>query len=103
VQLKAEERRVRVITSESMKTAIALLRIIKDEKAVADFGIYSVDTKDPSNIIFYLRNGIEIRIGSDNFKNRIEVLAKTLKDPRLIMDRIKYIDLRFGDAVIGPR
>lgn len=103
VQLKAEERRVKVITSENMKTAIALLRIIKDEKAVADFGIYSVDTKDPSNVIFYLRNGIEIRIGSDNFKNRIEVLAKTLKDPRLIMDRIKYIDLRFGDAVIGPR
>jgi len=70
---------------------------------VADYGVDNVDTKDLSNISFYLRNGIEIRIGGENFKERIMVLAKTLKDPRLMMDRIKYIDLRFGDAVIGPR
>jgi len=103
VQLKANERKNKAIVSKNLKTAIDLLRIIKDVKAVADYGIDSVNTKDPENISFYLRNGIEVRMGSEDFKGRVMVLAKTLKDPRLIMDRIKYIDLRFGDAVIGPR
>ncbi|MDD5428663.1 MAG: cell division protein FtsQ/DivIB [Candidatus Omnitrophica bacterium] len=103
VQLRPDERRAKVIKSKNMKIAIDLLRNIKDVKAVADYGVDSVNAKDTANITFYLRNGIEIRIGSDNFKERIIVLAKTLKDPRMIMGRIKYIDLRFGDAVIGPR
>ena len=76
---------------------------VKDFKAIADYGVETVDTRDLGNITFSLRNGIEIRVGSENFKERLVVLAETLKDPRLAMDRIKYIDLRFGDAVIGPR
>ncbi len=103
VQLKANERRGRQVSSNNLKIAIDLLRNIKDVKLVADYGVDNVDVRDLENISFYLRNGIEVRIGSGNFKDRIAVLGKTLKDPRLIMDRIKYIDLRFGDAVIGPR
>ena len=103
VQMRPDERKAKVITSERLKAAIGLLRDIKDIKPIADYGIERVDVKDLSNISFYLRNGIEVRIGSENFKERLMVLAKTLRDPRMIMDRIKYIDLRFGDAVIGPR
>jgi cell division septal protein FtsQ len=103
VQIKPGERRTKIITSRNLKVAISLLRSIKDIRTVADFGVESVDARDLRNISFYLRNGIEVRIGSENFKERLDVLAKTLKDPRMIMDRIKYIDLRFGDAVIGPR
>jgi cell division septal protein FtsQ len=103
VQIRPNERKAKVITSKNLKAAIDLLRIIKDIRPIVDYGVESVDVKDLSNISFYLRNGVEIRIGSDNFRQRLAVLAKTLKDPRLIVERIKYIDLRFGDAVIGPR
>ena len=103
VQIRPEDRKAKLITSKNLKVAIGLLRNIKDMKVITDYGIDSVDTRDLSNISFYLRNGIEIRIGSENFGERLTVLAKTLKDPRMLMDRIKYIDLRFGDAVIGPR
>ena len=103
VQIRPDERRTKLIVSRNLKAAIDLLRNIKDVKGVADYGVEAVDVKDLSNISFYLRNGIEVRIGSENFKGRLTALAKTLKDPRLIMERIKYIDLRFGDAVIGPR
>ncbi len=103
VQIRPDERRTKIISSKNLKSAIGLLRYIKDIKAVSDYGVDSVDARDLSNLSFYLRNGIEVRIGSDNFKERLMVLAKTLKDPRMMLDRIKYIDLRFGDAVIGPR
>ncbi|MFA5144054.1 MAG: cell division protein FtsQ/DivIB [Candidatus Omnitrophota bacterium] len=103
VQVRPDERRTKVITSKNLKAAIGLLRSIKDIRVIADCGIEKVDVGDLGNITFVLRNGVEIRIGSENFKERLAALAETLKDPRLAMDRIKYIDMRFGDAVIGPR
>jgi len=103
VKIGYEDRRTRVVRSKNLKTAIDLLRNIKDFKVIADYGIDKVDARDLNNISFYLKNGVEVRVGGDNFRERLLVLAKTLRDPRLMMDRIKYVDLRFGDAVIGPR
>ncbi len=103
VQVRPDERKAKIIKSINLKAAIDLLRNVKGIKTIADYGIESVDTRDLSNISFYLKNGIEIRVGSENFKDRLIMLAKTLRDPRLVMERIKYIDLRFGDAIIGPR
>ena len=103
VQVGQEARKAKAITSKNLKVAIELLRSLKGIRSITDYGIDSVDVRDLSNISFYLKNGIEIRMGSENFKDRLIVLAKTLRDPRMVMDRIKYIDLRFGDAIIGPR
>ena len=103
VQIRPEERKSKVMISRNFKAAIELLRNLKGIRSITDYGIESVDVRDLSNISFYLKNGIEIRMGSENFKDRLIVLAKTLRDPRMVMDRIKYIDLRFGDAIIGPR
>jgi cell division septal protein FtsQ len=103
VRVRPEDRKKNIITSRNLKAAINLLRNIKDIKPITDYGVDKVDAGNLNNIIFYLRNGIEVRMGSDDFGQRLEVLAKTLKDPRMMMGRIKYIDLRFGDAVIGPR
>ena len=103
VQIRPEERRTKIVKSKNLKIATDLLRNIKDFKVIADYGIDKVDARDLSNILFYLKNGVEVRVGSDSFRERLLVLAKTIRDPRLIMERIKYIDLRFGDAVIGPR
>ena len=103
VQVRPEDRKAKMIASKNLKAAIELLRNLKGIRSITDFGIDLVDVRDPGNIVFFLKNGIEIRMGSENFKERLIVLAKTLRDPRMIMDRIKYIDLRFGDAIIGPR
>lgn len=103
VQVRPDDRKVKVIMSGNLKAAINLLRNIKDIRPIVSHGIETVDVRDLNNIVFYLKNGIEIRLGTGNFKDKLTVLAKTLMDPRLIMERIKYIDLRFGDAIIGPR
>ena len=103
IQVRADELKSKLIVSKNLKVAIELLRSFKGIRSITDYGIESVDVHDLSNISFYLKNGIEIRMGSENFKDRLVVLDKTLRDPRMIMERIKYIDLRFGDAIIGPR
>jgi hypothetical protein len=52
---------------------------------------------------FYFASGLEVKIGCENLKARIRLLENTLRDPRLMADRIRYIDVRFENAVIGPK
>lgn len=79
-----------------------LLRELKKAKFLKNYGANRIDAGDLENLSFYLASGVEVRIGPENFKDRLETLSRTLKDPRLVMDKIKYIDLRFKDVVIGP-
>ena len=90
-------------TSRNLRLAMDLLREIRQAKFMAGLGVISINAADPRNMSFFLKNGLEVKIGSENFKDRLDVLARTLKDPTLIIDRIKYIDVRFEDVVIGPK
>lgn len=89
--------------ARSLKLALDLLKEIKKARFMAGYGLEKIDAGDVENMSFYLKNGIEIRIGSENFKERLDLLGNTLRDPRLVMDMIKYIDVRFKDATIGPK
>lgn len=90
-------------SSRNLKLAMDLLREIRQSRPISGYGVVSVNASDPRSMSFYLKSGLEVRIGSENFRERLEVLARTLKDPRLIIDRIKYIDVRFEDVAIGPK
>lgn len=90
-------------TSRNLRLAMDLLREIRQAKFMVPLGVISINAADPRNMSFFLKNGLEVRIGSENFKDRLDVLARTLKDPRLIIDRIRYIDVRFEDVAIGPK
>lgn len=84
--------------------ALSLLKDIKSAKFMSAYGVTAISTQDPKNMSFYMKNGIEVRIGAENFKDRLVMLGRTLRDPRLVMNKIKYIDVRFKDEVaIGPR
>lgn len=101
VSARYDERRQR--PSRNLNLALGLLREIKKSRPVSGYGVVTIDAKDPGSLSFYLRNGIEVRMGCENFGQRIQILEDTLKDPRLALDRIKYIDVRFKDVIIGPK
>ena len=103
VYIKYEERRGKKSVSKNLKLALELLSEIKKSNIIERYGVSAIDAKDLRNISLYLKNGLEIRMGSENFKERLETLKSTLKDPRLAVDKIKYIDLRFENVVIGPK
>ncbi|MBN1527226.1 MAG: cell division protein FtsQ/DivIB [Candidatus Omnitrophica bacterium] len=88
---------------KGLKLALDLLKEINKAKFLAAYGLTSISAGDARNLSFYLKNGVEVRIGYERFKDRLALLKKVLKDPRLLLDKIKYIDLRFGDVAIGPR
>ena len=86
-----------------MSLAIELLNRIKKSKFLSGYSANTIDAGDVRNILLYLKNGVEVRMGGEDFEDRLDVLQKTLRDTRLVMDKIKYIDVRFKDVVIGPK
>ena len=89
--------------SRNLGLSIELLKKIKKSRFLSSWSANTIDAGDAKNLILYLKGGAEVRIGAEDYTNRLKSLEKTLRDTRLVMDRIKYIDLRFKDVVIGPK
>jgi len=89
--------------SRNLALAIELLSQIRQARFMAQYGVSVINAADPRSMSFYMKNGLEVKIGSEDFEDRLEALARTLKDPRLVLDKIKYIDVRFEDVIIGPK
>ncbi|MBI4974285.1 MAG: hypothetical protein HZC19_00460 [Candidatus Omnitrophica bacterium] len=93
----------RIVQTKNLKTALDLLREMKKARFLSEHDVARIDVGDIADTAFYLKNGLEIRIGYEDLKERLTILRVMLKDPRLVVDKIEYIDLRFKDAVIGPK
>lgn len=103
VAIRYDERRGKKSASKNLGFALELLRSYRESRLTHEYGIISIDAGEIKNLSFLMRNGLKVIIGSENFAERLALLEKTLKDPRLAVDRIGYIDVRFEDAVIGPK
>ncbi|MDD4012740.1 MAG: FtsQ-type POTRA domain-containing protein [Candidatus Omnitrophica bacterium] len=72
-------------------------------KMARDLGdIDFIDISDRNNIILGIK-GVAVKMGSDDFSEKIDRLTAMLRDPKLDIKGINYIDLRFRDAVIAPK
>jgi len=90
--------------SKNLKYALELLAEIQKTRFMSKYVLSRIDAVDPRAMAFYLEDGLEVRIGNEHFRERLGILRKTLRDPRIVRDRIKYVDLRFDeDVVIGPK
>lgn len=87
----------------NLKVALELLKEIRQTRELSSFGVASISVYDPGNLAFYLKNGVEVRVGAENFRDRLDMLGRALRDPRLVIDNVKYIDVRFKDVIIGPK
>ncbi len=90
-------------TYRNLKLALKLLEEIRLLRSLSSLGIAAINVYDSRNMSFNLKNGVEIRVGEEKFRERLDLLSKALRDPRLVMDNIKYIDVRFKDIIVGPK
>ncbi len=90
------------VTDPATKKALKLAEIIKRSRVLTRHFLSKIDIADPKNISLTV-DGVEIRIGSGHFLERLKILDQTLKTIDLDSSKIAYIDLRFDDVVIGPR
>lgn len=89
--------------NEGLKKALRLIEVMNQMRFSQDHEIHMIDASDEQNLSLYIEGGIEIRIGRENFRDRLLMLNKTFQAGRFDKSQIKYIDLRFGNVIIGPR
>lgn len=90
--------------SGNLKAALELVDTIKRTRFLDRYRIKTLDASDMRSLSFALgEGGPMIIIGYENLKERLEALHDTLRDPRLVLDSISYIDVRFKDIAISPK
>ena len=87
----------------STKKAVRLAEAVKRSNVLKKHVLTKVDISDADNILLVVDGDLEIRIGGSHFIERLKILDQTLKTIELDRERIRYIDLRFDDVVVGPR
>ncbi|MCX5667655.1 MAG: hypothetical protein NTY34_05025 [Candidatus Omnitrophica bacterium] len=90
--------------SSNLKAALELVDIIKRTRFLDRYRVKTLDASDMRSMSFTLgESGPMVIIGYENLKERLEALHDTLRDPRLVLDSISYIDVRFKDIAISPK
>ena len=91
------------VRDTATKKALKLADIIKRSNLLRRHLLTKIDVGDSKNFSLFVDGDIEIKIGDRHFIERLKILDQTLKTVELDRSKIRYIDLRFDDVVIGPR
>lgn len=79
------------------------LNIIKEARAntgMKSYKIARIDIANANNASFFVSQGLEVKIGADNLKGKMNILSSLLNQANSATASIKYIDLRFKQPVI---
>lgn len=91
------------LDSNRVKKALLLLEEINASGILDGHALVEIDLSNIRNAVFFLEEGLEVKIGHEDFASRLDNLKKILHDSKLKTSDIRYIDLRFKEPVIGPR
>lgn len=86
-----------------VKTALLLLKELGSSGILEEHKLVEIDMSSMRNAIFFLEDGLEVKIGGKDYAARLENLKKVLQDPKIKPADIRYVDLRFKEPVIGPK
>ncbi len=90
------------IKNGALRRALLLIRGLSKKGDVDTKNIDFINVHDRNNIQLSI-SGVVVKVGRDNFVRKIDSLKEILNDPELNMKDLKYIDLRFEDAVLSFR
>ncbi len=79
------------------------LNIIKRKAEINSlngFSIKRIDLFSFDSVLIFLDNGLEVRIGHENLRQKFDLLGGILANLKNDLRKISYIDLRFKESVI---
>jgi cell division septal protein FtsQ len=87
-----------------LEKALALLRALEKTRIYPEHMISQVDVTDYANIVFYLDERIEVKMGGDDFSQKVAALKGILAQLKNDKDLSpQYIDMRFDDPAVLPQ
>ena len=103
IRLDLSKRLGRQANSQRVEKALELLEEINASGILKQHKLVEIDISNERNAIIFLEDGLEVKIGHQDFALRLASLRNILHDPKIRPSDIRYIDLRFKEPVIGPR
>ncbi len=91
------------VSDDGTQRALWLMDTIKRSNILRGHALTKIDIADARNLSLIVDGAIEIRIGNSHFIERLKILDQTLKTQVLDPLKVRYIDLRFDDVVVGMR
>jgi cell division septal protein FtsQ len=88
------------IPSERVASGVALLRTLMRAQSSLLSEISEVDVSRPEGPVLYMLDGVEVRIGSEDWEGRLGRLGGVLAQLRASGQIVTSIDLRFRDQVV---
>jgi cell division septal protein FtsQ len=90
------------LTDPMSKKALVLMDIVKRSNVLKNHTLTRIDITDHKNVVLIVDQSIEIRMGESHWMERLKILEQTLRAVEFSSAKIRYVDLRFDDVVIGP-
>lgn len=85
---------------KELRLALDIIGEIKRNKMLRDYNVEKIDVTVATNTSFFTSDGLEVKIGQDDIKKRINILSNLFIQLKNELGNIKYIDLRFKEPVI---
>lgn len=93
-----------IVATSRLQLALHVLELLRAAPSLEGEVVTLLNAADPQQLIFRLQRGIEVRVGAaDELPRALERLGPVLAKLEANELTPQYIDLRFGDPVIGPR
>ena len=86
--------------SEGLRAGLALLHVLERTSGRLAARVSELDLSHPHGPVLYLVDGIEVRLGSDAWSDRLARLDGVLGELDARGERVASIDLRFRDQVV---
>ncbi len=94
----------RTFNSIRLSGALKILRVFDENKnAFPSIGVNSVDVTKLSKTKVLLSNKLEVIVDQDKLDQRIRKLALIIAQRTLDLSKVKYVDLRFKEAIVGKK
>jgi len=85
-----------------LRKALSLLEELKLAEVYPEYKVSWIDIQEYSDVVFYFKNGIEVKMGEGVFARKAALLKGILAQLREEDTIPKYIDMRFDDPVVKP-
>jgi len=90
------------IRYRTLDQAIQLLSDIQAQETLQDHALTQLDISDKRDFVLQIDKRIDIHMGFRNWAEKLNKLAEAVESLEIHPDKVRYIDLRFDDIIIGP-
>lgn len=92
------------VAGKEIQEAMAIIKAYVSRKPLATrFRLKSINVENPSLIYFMMDDNLKIIIDGEEIEEKIEMLSLILSQRNLDLAKVRYLDLRFHEPVIGQR